>query len=252
MARVAGRGTLRCVWVNEIGGRTFELRGPGGERRFVKWAPAGSGVDPEAEARRLGWARPYTPVPEVLEGGEDGEGSFLVLGALTEESAVSERWRAEPERAVRALGEGLRALHEALPLEGCPFIWSATDRADCARRRGRDGGLDPTRWHPEHRHLSVAAALDRVAVAPAEVRLVVCPGDAYAPNTLVADDGSWSGHLDLGRLGVADRWADLAVATWSTVWNYGPGFEDLFLEAYGVEPDAERSAYYRLLWDLGP
>jgi kanamycin kinase len=252
VARIAGGGALRCVWVNETGGRTFELRGSGGERRFVKWAPAGSGVGLEAEARRLRWARPYTPVPEVLEGGEDGEGSFLVLGALTGESAVSDRWRAEPERAVRALGEGLRALHEALPLEDCPFSWSAADRADCARHRGRDGGLDPVRWHPEHRHLSVDAALERVAVAPAEDRLVVCHGDACAPNTLVADDGSWSGHVDLGRLGVADRWADLAVATWSTVWNYGPGFEDLLLEAYGVEPDAERSAYYRLLWDLGP
>ncbi|GGM00479.1 hypothetical protein [Nakamurella endophytica] len=51
---------------------------------------------------------------------------------------------------------------------------------------------------------------------------------------------------------MADRWADLAVATWSTVWNYGPGHEAAVLEAYGVEPDPVRTAYYRLLWDLTP
>jgi hypothetical protein len=33
-------------------------------------------------------------------------------------------------------------------------------------------------------------------------------------------------------------------------WNYGAGWEQQFLEAYGVYPDPERIAYYRLLWDL--
>ncbi len=73
-----------------------------------------------------------------------------------------------------------------------------------------------------------------------------------APNTLLTDDGRWSGHVDLGSLGVADRWADLAVATWSTEWNYAPGWQEFLLEAYGTEPDPERISYYRLLWDLGP
>ena len=41
----------------------------------------------------------------------------------------------------------------------------------------------------------------------------------------LAADGRCSGQVDLGELGVADRWADLAVATWSTTWNYGPGWE---------------------------
>jgi kanamycin kinase len=77
----------------------------------------------------------------------------------------------------------------------------------------------------------------------------VCHGDACAPNTLLADDGSWLAHVDLGTLGVADRWADLAVATYSTLWNYGPGFEEPLLEAYGIAPDAERTDFYRRLWD---
>jgi len=58
--------------------------------------------------------------------------------------------------------------------------------------------------------------------------------------------------VDMATLGVADRWADLAVASWSLGWNYGPGWEPLFYQAYGVAPDAERVAYYRLLWELGP
>jgi kanamycin kinase len=33
-----------------------------------------------------------------------------------------------------------------------------------------------------------------------------------APNALIHDDGSRGGHVDLGDLGIADPWADLAVA----------------------------------------
>ena len=82
--------------------------------------------------------------------------------------------------------------------------------------------------------------------------LVACHGDSCAPNTLLTGGGRRSGHVDLGALSVADRWADLAVATWSTTWNYGPGWEMPLLRAYGVPADPDRTRHYRLLWDLGP
>ena len=47
-----------------------------------------------------------------------------------------------------------------------------------------------------------------------------------------------------------NRWWDLAVATWSVTWNFGPGYEDLFLSEYGVERDQKRTDFYRLLYDL--
>ncbi len=59
-----------------------------------------------------------------------------------------------------------------------------------------------------------------------------------------------AGVVDLGSLGVADPWADLAVAAWSTEWNFGPGYAAEVYAAYGTAPDEERIAYYSLLWDL--
>jgi kanamycin kinase len=166
--------------------------------------------------------------------------------------AVADRWTAEPRTAVTAIGEGLRALHETLPVRDCPFSWTARDRLDDTYRRAALGLIDPARWQPEHQHLTVPEALNRLADIPPDDRLVVCHGDSCAPNTLLTDDGRWSGHVDLGELGVADRWADLAIATWSTTWNYGSGWEIPLLDAYGIAPDQARTRYYRLLWDLGP
>lgn len=33
-------------------------------------------------------------------------------------------------------------------------------------------------------------------------------------------------------------------------WNVGPGYEDLFLAAYGTDWDTARRDLYRLLYDL--
>jgi kanamycin kinase len=143
-------------------------------------------------------------------------------------SAVHPRWLASPDTAVRAIGAGLRALHERLPVGSCPFDWSATRRLATLPPAARSGLGEP----------------------PPVDRLVVCHGDPCAPNTLIGDDGRCCGHVDLGTLGVADRWADLAVATLSIGWNYPDrSLEAEFFAAYGVRPDPGRIDYYRQLWN---
>ncbi|MFG1934549.1 phosphotransferase [Mycobacterium sp. NPDC048908] len=207
----AGR-PVSAVWVNELGGVTYEVDDG---REFVKVYPEPHAHLLAAEVPRLRWARRYTAVPEVLAAGP----GWLHTARLAGRSAVDARWADDPRTAARAIGHGLRRLHDALPVADCPF--------------GKPS------WVPDD--------------APPADRLVVCHGDACAPNTLLADDGTFSGHVDLGDLGVADRWADLAIGTMSLDWNFptdGPGgFAEVLLDAYGVTPDIERIAYYRLAWD---
>ncbi len=226
--RLAGGDTVRPVWLNQLGGLTFAI----GTDRYLKWMPPGSAAgDLAAEAARLAWAAPHTPVPRVLDSGSDADGAWLLTAALPGRSAVDERWQADPRTAVRAAGAGLRAMHDSLPVDTCPFSWSVETRVARARVLGADPDPGPQ--------------------PPVDV-LVVCHGDACLPNTLIHDDGRWSAHVDLGSLGAADRWADLAIATYSTLWNYGLGWEEELLEAYGVTRDRERIGYYRQLWDSCP
>ncbi|GGK63853.1 aminoglycoside 3'-phosphotransferase [Streptomyces flaveus] len=232
IAELAGDRPLLPVWQNQLGGLTFRIGDDHGQGQlFAKWAPAESGLDLGAEVERLRWAGDFTPVPRVREHGADEEGAWLVTYALAGESAVSPRWQADPATAVRALGTGLRALHDQLPVTDCPFSWSVDHRLEQARRAG----------------IKTPTALPD---PPPVDRLVVCHGDPCAPNTLLHEDGSWSAHVDMGTLGLADRWADLAVATWSTEWNYGPGWDDTLLDAYGIAPDPARTDFYRLLWSV--
>ncbi|WP_402468897.1 phosphotransferase [Isoptericola aurantiacus] len=232
--RLAGDDAVTPVWRNVLGGLTFRISGPAAgsgqeAERFVKWVTAGtSGLDLDGEAERLAWAGAYVTVPTVLERGRDATGTWLATRALPGRSAVDPVWVARPAAAARAVGAGLRALHDALPVADCPFTWGAAERSARLSAAGR-------------RDLGEVPAIDR---------LVVCHGDACAPNTLIDDDGTWSGHVDLAALGIADRWADLAVASMSLGWNYGDGYEAEFFDAYGITPDAERIAFYRRLFQL--
>lgn len=213
----AEHGAAELVWRNELGGLTFRL----GSGPFAKWSPRSAGVDLDRERDALGWLGGVHPVPVVLEHGFDDDAQWLLTAPLPGEHAVGDRWRARRSEAIGAIATGLCTLH-ALPVDVVP-----PDRVAeaWATRTPPSLGPRPPVDHP-----------------------VVVHGDGCAPNTLVDDEGRWVGHVDLGDLTIGDRWADLAVASLSLDRNFGEGHQPEFFAAYGIEPDVERIAWYRALW----
>lgn len=223
---LAAGATLTPVWLNGIGGVTFRTD----DGRFIKWGPHDAEANMRDEAERMRWARRWITVPEVIGQGEDATHEWLVTVALPGRSAVDHRWIDAPETSVRAVGAALRTMHDSLPVEQCPWTWDPAWRIANAEERG------------------VTVPADLREPPPAD-RLVVCHGDACMPNTLLDDAGRPLAHVDLAALGTADRWADIAVASMSTEWNFDPGWADVLIEAYGIAPDRERLEYYRRLWN---
>ncbi|HEX2883730.1 MAG TPA: phosphotransferase [Candidatus Limnocylindria bacterium] len=217
LAIAAGR-PVELAWRNELGGLTFRI----GDA-FVKWNPAATGVDLERERVRLEWLSDRHPAPRLIDHGRDGGAQWLMTAALPGESAVGDTWRARRAEAIRAIAAGLRALH-ATAVEAFPAEWTA--------------------------EVWVGRSPEGLGPRPPVKEPVLVHGDACAPNTLISAEGQWTGNVDFGDLAVGDRWADLAVASMSLDWNFGPGHQAEFFRAYGVEPDDERIRYYRALWHL--
>lgn len=218
ITQLAEPHTPEFVWRNATGGLTFRF-----DDRYVKWSPRDSGMDLRAEASRLAWIAERHPAPKLLAQGEDEDGHWLVTRALPGTSAVASEWKASPRVAIQAMATGLRALH-AIDIASVPPEWAA---ASWANQPLVDGRTRPETTHP-----------------------VLIHGDACAPNTLIASDGTWAGNVDFGGLAVGDRWADLAIAGMSLRWNYGADLEHLLYEHYGIAPDPDRIAYYRRLWEV--
>lgn len=212
IAALAGCDPLELVWQNEQGGVTARVQRPGGTI-FAKWNPAGSIESLHAEAERMRWLGRVgsVPVPRVLAEHSGAAGELLVTSAIPAVSIVSSAGRRSPAAAAAALGAGLRTLH-AIDVASCPFPapdWASSEPID-----------EP----------------------------VVAHGDPCAPNILIAR-GAFAGLVDLGRVGVTDRWADLSIASWSLQWNGFQAAETSFWRAYGTARDESRMARWRALWE---
>jgi kanamycin kinase len=229
---------------------TWRLTHPDGSVRYAKVDTGGRYPTLAGEAERMVWAAPYLPVPVVVALEQVGASTVLITEGLPGRDGTDPLWSNDRPGLVRALGRGLADFHAAVGEEWCPFRFDLGRAIDHVEQRAAGNDIDPRGFHEVHRHLSVAAAVALLEeTAPGAEDLVVCHGD-YCPPNLLLTDGVVTGYVDLGELGAADRWWDIAVGGWSAVWNFGPQYEADFYEGYGIEPDPDRIRFYRLLWEL--
>ncbi|MGC4110616.1 MAG: aminoglycoside 3'-phosphotransferase [Nocardioides sp.] len=213
------------------------------------------------ERERLAWlADAGLPVPAVLSWEDDGESATLTTATLPG-VPLSELPASAVESATRSLGAFLRELH-TVPRASCPFERWLAVTVPLARVRADEGLVDEDDFDEERAGRSAEELISELIEArPRAERLeledlVVCHGDACLPNFLAdADTLAITGMVDVGRLGVADRHLDLALATRSmsdTSLNpaYGPEAASALLEAYDAPADPWRLDFYRLLDEL--
>jgi aminoglycoside phosphotransferase len=232
--------------------------------RYVKIAAGAEEAQLDDEAHRLEWAHGRLPVPtpEVLaraQGADDR--SWLVTAALEGVPAHDPGWRVDRvEAMVEGVGAGLRRLHDTDPA-ACPFRIGVEDLLASATERVAAGGVDPTSMaSPTYRRHDAESLLDHLrATRPVEpaADLVVAHGDAVLPNVLLRpspsrqDGAVLTGLVDLGRLGVSDRYRDLALVARSLVLNVGPEPTWRPFDAYGLpHPDPLRMEWYALADDM--
>jgi kanamycin kinase len=190
------------------------------------------------EAERLVW------LPEVL----DADRTFLLTREVAGRTAADD-WPTESRpRVVDALARVTRDVH-ALPLEDCPF----DRRLDVSIPEAMEAQVDLTDLDPERRGWSRERLVaELLSHRPEQEDLAVCHGDLCLPNILVDPDSfAVTGVIDTGRLGIADRWTDLAIATRSLASPQNPQFGEWaarqYLTACGLSLDIQKRDYYRLL-----
>lgn len=248
-AKIAG-----CTWEKDdlgcSGAAVFKLRSEEGRTWFLKTAVPPHAGAVVAEAERLAWLAGKLPAPQILSfAARDGTAYLLVTAVPGEDmTAFNQHAEAEKETAVRLLAAGLRQIHRLFPA-GCPFDRRLALTLVQARRRLEAGLVDTADFDADWQGWDVADLYaELLATRPTAAEdLVFTHGDYCLPNIL-AHNGRVSGFVDLGRAGVADRYQDLALGWRSANYNYGPGWGDRFLAAYGLQqPDPARLTFYRLL-----
>ena len=238
-------------WSRQTIGRSsaavFRLSAPDGTTLFVKTEPTSPLSELAGEAARLRWLAAHgIACPRVLDLDDHANCQWLLISALPGHDLASSPHL--PAATIVALvAQALRVLH-GLDVADCPFDHRLDQRIPAAQARMVAGAVDETDFDDERSGRTAASLFAELqARRPTTEDLVVTHGDACLPNML-ADSGRFTGFIDCGRLGVADRYQDLALACWSIDYKLGAAWVEPFLQQYGLsEPDADRLAYYRLL-----
>ena len=220
--------------------------------RFVLKVAGRTGLERplHAEMQRLRWLAGRLPVPEVVGYEVTPEAEYLAVTRLPGMPMHHPDALLHPLRVTELLARALRELH-ALPLRDCPFNATLAFTLRAARDRVRAGLVDESDFDDERLGQTGQQVLeDLLRGRPLYEDIVVTHGDACLPNLLL--DGEYiSGFVDVGRLGLADRHTDLALAYRSLEGDLGPEMAEHFLNVYGrALVDPAKLRYYALLDEL--
>lgn len=231
--------------IGESGADVFRIEAANAEVLFLKSEPAGPFAELPGEIARLEWlARHDLPAPAVVEHALEHDRHWLLMRAVPGHDLASGPFG--PAEIVARLADALRLLHR-VPVATCPFDHRLAHRIEDAHARAVAGQVDESDFDDERAGWTAIDLFEQLrATRPAIEDLVVTHGDACLPNLMATAEG-FTGFIDCGRVGVADRWQDLALAARSIGFNLGEAWTAPFFERYGIAPDAERIAFYCLL-----
>ncbi|MEV1006737.1 APH(3'') family aminoglycoside O-phosphotransferase [Streptomyces sp. NPDC049881] len=222
---------------------------------YLKRVPAGQEASLRAERDRVEWLGAQgVPCPRVLDWREGPEGAELTTSAVA--GVPADRVPAATLLASwAAIADAVRRLHE-LPPQTCPFTRDLTTMYALALDVVARGAVNPEFLPDEQQATPPAALLARLTpqldarLAQEAAQTVVCHGDLCLPNILLdPESATVTGFIDLGRLGRADPYADIALLlansreTWAGE-DAAREADDAFAARYGTPLDHDRARFY--------
>lgn len=236
----------------ESGGIIYRVMTSDGTPLFLKYGEGAVADAVADEAIRLRWLQGRVPAARLVSSVVDPDAAWLLTSTVP--GRTGDAWlEAKPEmleQVVHGFASMLIMLH-ALPPDECPFDASAAVRLAAARRLVAAGAVDEDDFADDHLGMSAAAVLaEAEALSGVVTGRVVTHGDFSLGNTLLDASGRVTGCIDVGRLGVADPYQDIAIF-WENLGDFGEEAQRMFLAAAGIdEVDDERLRFHRTLDEL--
>lgn len=213
------------------------------------------------ECRMMKYLYGKLPVP-VIYAYETADGkSYLLMSKCEGRMACDDEYMHHPSVQCRMLADGLKKLW-SIDISDSPSNMSLPCKLKQAEYNVLNGLVDLNNVEPdtfgEGGFKDQEDLLRWLYQNMPEEEPVLSHGDFCLPNVFGMKERV-SGYIDLGKMGIADKWCDIALCYRSMSHNYSgryhgrsyTDFDDLLLfRELGIEPDWEKIRYYILLDEL--
>lgn len=216
----------------------------------------------ENEVQVCRWLDGRIPTPRVVEYLVEGDTAYSLMTRVRGKMLCDPFYMNHPDVLLDTMVQAFRMLW-AVDIGDCPCDSSLDVKLARAAYLVEHGLVDMELTEPEtfgeNGFSSPRALLQWLEANRPGEEPVLSHGDFCLPN-LFAEAGRVTGFIDLGRMGTADRWQDLALAYRSLKHNFegvysgGKRYEGfppkLLFERLGIEADRDKLNYYILLDEL--
>ena len=217
--------------------------------------------DNEEKIQVLRWAEGKLPVPKVIAFEEDEDFQYLLMSKVPGGMSCDDYYMSHPDKLMPLLAEATKMVH-SVDISGCQRDCGLDALLKEAHFRVENNLVDTSDAEPETygedgfknpEELLIWLENNRPEYEPTLVH-----GDFCLPN-IFFDKDRVSGFIDIGGMGVGDKWQDIALCYRSLAHNangvYGgkvySGIDSKsYFDFLGIEPDWDKIRYYILLDEL--
>lgn len=215
----------------------------------------------ENEHIMMDWLKNKISVPEIICNITENGKNYLLMSKISGKMSCEDEFMKNPKLLISILADALKTLWN-VDISYCPIKNDLSTVLKSAEYRVEHGLVDVEDTEPgtfgKDGFKDPQELLEWLYDNRPEEDFVLSHGDFCLPNIFINDD-KFSGFVDIGRMGVADRYQDIALCYRSLKHNFSGKFggksyegydENMFFDALGIEPDFEKIRYYILLDEL--
>lgn len=199
------------------------------------------------EAEMMKWLSKRLNVPEIIEFGIKPRSEYLIMSEIEGEHIDS--FSDEPTKLIEYYAKAIKQI-QAIKISNCPFISTLDYRLKELKylMDKKLADVDVSHWQATTKFKTPKELYKWLCEHKPQEELSFSHGDICA-NFFVSNEELY--FYDLGRCGIADKWLDIALCV-RDIRDYYPdsGYEKLFFNLLGVEPDYKKINYYILLDEM--
>lgn len=203
------------------------------------------------EYEKLSWLNGKVKVPQIILYENKDNIEYLITKEVPGEMVCSDYYSDNWKLGIQIIVESFKELYN-VDITNCPFNTGLDYKLELVKNNIDNNliNLDIISKEVLEKFNNPINIYNYLLENRFEEELCFTHGDMSLPN-IFAHNNKFSGFIDVGECGVADKWFDIAIAVRTIKRNYEVDEAiDLFFEQLGIEKDQNKIDYYLLLMEL--
>jgi len=203
-----------------------------------------------SEYEKLKWLENKLEVPKVILYDKNNTTEFLITESINGEMVCSCIYKNNPDLGLKVIVQAFNKILN-VDINDCPFDVLIDYKLKLVENNVKNKLIDISQL--SEKTLNRFGNFDNIINYLEENKFYeekcFSHGDMSLPNIFALND-KFTGFVDVGECGIADKWFDLAICEKSIKRNYGEDYISKFYEELNIIPDRKKIDYYLLMMEL--